>query len=269
MVALPAVGSKIPGSGAPAEPAPAVDSGLASTPPPVAAAPQVAPTSPPAAAVPAGAAPKQGAGGNFRETLWFKKGDVDQMVAEARARVEAARGKAGAPAEPEAPAEDVRPLEDRYVDDGSVTTDDRKKFSLRSGGTATALPTVGNVPGERMSESEMVAEIGGRRRLTIIVISVAVVLALIVAVVVGFRGKNVKQGAAALTPEPIPTQPAAPAAAPTPPPAAPAEAAPEPAKAAAAAAGDGQESAAASAPKPRASAKKHVAAKKPKGKKHK
>ncbi len=262
MVALPAVGAKLPGAPASAS-VPSLDGAVSATPPPVAAAPEPAGAAVGAAA---GSAPKQGAGGNFRETLWFKKGDVDQMVAEARARVEASRSNKGAPpAEPEAPPEDVRPLEDRYVDDGSVTTDDRKKFSLRSGGTATSLPTVGNIPGERMSDNEMMGEIGGRKRLTIIVVSVIVVLGLIVAVVVGFRGKDVKKGAAAITPEPIPTQPTA---APEPPP--PPAPAPPPAKpAAAAAAADADAEEAAEAPKPKApAAKKHAAAKKPKGKKH-
>jgi hypothetical protein len=273
MVALPAVGNKMPGGAGPspsASPgAQSLDGGIAPTPPPVVVTPEA-----PAAAPPPSAAPKPSAGGNFRETLWFKKGDVDQMVADARARVEASRGKAEVPPEAEVPTEDARPLEDRYVDDGSVTTDDRKKFSLRSGGTATALPAVGKIPGERMSESEMMGEIGGRKRVGIIVISVAVVLALIVAVVVGFRSKNAQKGAA-LTPA---TEPAAPSPPPT-------EAAPAPTKAAEAAAAvpekagekaekaadkadDGQ--AAAAAPKPKASvAKKHVAAKKPKSKKHK
>ena len=119
--------------------------------------------------------PKPAAGGNFRETLWFKKGDVDQMVAEARARVEAARAKgiavsdadaevAAAVAEVAAPEEGAKPLDERYVDDGTVTVEDRKKFSLRSGATSTALPTVGGaMPGERMSDAEVMGEIGGKK----------------------------------------------------------------------------------------------------------
>ena len=107
------------------------------------------------------------------------------MVAEARARSRR-RAPRAAVAGPEAaaercrgapPDEDAKPLEDRYVDDGSVTVDDRKKFSLRRGGTATALPTVGGaVPGERMSDAEMMGEIGGgKKRIVIIGIAVAVV----------------------------------------------------------------------------------------------
>ena len=60
-----------------------------------------------------------------------------------------------------------RPLDERYVDDGSVTADDRKKFSLRSGGTSTALPTVGGaMPGERMSDAEVMGEIGGKKNVS-------------------------------------------------------------------------------------------------------
>ena len=277
MVALPA--AKIPGGipGAVAQPADAADSGgMQPTPPPVAATP------PPQAAPPAGAAPgKPGGAAAFRETLWFKQGDVDQMVADARAKLENSR-KAGAPApEPELPPAEAKPLEDRYRDDGSVSVDDRKKYSLRSGGTAAGLPTVGGaIPGERMSAEEMMGEIGGGKRVGIIVAAVAVVLAVIVGLVMMFRGKHVAQSAAALAPVTVPTEPtppappppapAAPAAA-APAPAAPAPAAAAPAKAAAAptaAADDEEEEAAPKAQHSSGASKKHAAAKKSKGKKH-
>ena len=65
-----------------------------------------------------------------------------------------------------------------YVDDGSLTADDRKKFSLRSGATSTALPTVGGaVPGERMSDAEVMGEIGGKKKIIIIVIAAVVLRA--------------------------------------------------------------------------------------------
>jgi hypothetical protein len=278
MVALPAASPRIPGAG----PAPSghgdLDRAISGTPPPTSMAtppPASMATPPPAeGATPPPAVggaqpaptPKQAAGGSFRETLWFKKGDVDQMVAEARARVEAARGK-GPGGEPEVPAEDARPLEDRYVDDGTVTTEDRKKFSLRSGGTATALPTVGSVPGERMSEAEIVGEIGGRKRMAIIGGIVAVGLALVAVIALGFRGKNVAKSATAMAPVAAPAPADPPAPPPPPPPApAPAAAAPKPAPAPAAVADDEG----AAAPKPRAAAShKHAAAKKAKGgKKH-
>jgi hypothetical protein len=130
--------------------------------------------------------------GNFRETLWFKKGDVDQMVADARAKVAAMASAKKAAAEPELPAEDAKPLEDRYQDDGTVTVEDRKKFSLASGATSAAMPTRGSgkvVPGERMTEDEVLGEIGGGKRVMIIGIVAAVVVALIAVVIVSVKGK--------------------------------------------------------------------------------
>jgi len=132
-----------------------------------------------------GSPPKAGAA--FRETLWFKQGDVEQMVADAKAKLQAT-GKA--PAEGPVVAEDARLLEDRYVDDGSVTVEDRKKFSLRTGGTATAMPTAGpEVPGEKMDEREIVGEISGGRRTLILVIAAVVVLALVVVIAMMVKGK--------------------------------------------------------------------------------
>jgi hypothetical protein len=174
-----------------------------------------------------GGAGSGGPGSGFRETLWFKKGDVEQMVAEAKAKALAASAKGKpAPAPDELPVEDAKPLEDRYKDDGSVTVEDRKKFSLRSGSTSTGLPTVGGVvPGERMSDNEMINEIGGGKKIAIIAVAVAVVVILI-AVVVSMRGKKGEAGAhseapaapaaVAAVPPPAPVAPAAPAAAPVP-----------------------------------------------------
>jgi serine/threonine-protein kinase len=191
-----------------------------------AAAPAAAaPASAPAAAAPApikpaeaGKAPPPKAGAAFRETLWFKKGDVDQMVADAKAKMAAA----GRPSsEAELSGEDSRPIEDRYVDDGSVTTEDRKKFSLRTGGTATALPSVrGTVPGEKIDERALVDEIGGGRRTAILIVAVIVVVALVVAIATMMRGKGHKSLApstpapAAVAHVPPPTAPSAPAVAP-------------------------------------------------------
>jgi serine/threonine-protein kinase len=279
MVALPSAGGQIPGAAPPAEAKPA---------PTPAPAMQMAANG---AGGGGGAAGGGGGGGGaagggggggggsgagFRETLWFKKGDVEQMVAEAKAKAAAAaaKGKA-APSPDEAAAavtEETKPLEDRYRDDGSVTVEDRKKFSLRSGGTATSLPAVGVMPGERMSDNEMIEEIGRGKRFVIIGVAVAVV-AIIVAVLVMSGHKKSEPAAAAeapaavptaaATPPPAPPAPAAQAAAPAP--AAPAAAAPAPAPAA---------SAKAEAPaKPTEPAHKHehaskASSKKKSGKKH-
>src|SRR5262245_32155894 len=52
----------------------------------------------------------------FRETLWFKRGDA----------VEAPVGDDGQPHDSE------RPIEDRYLDDGSVTREDTSAYSVRT-----------------------------------------------------------------------------------------------------------------------------------------
>ena len=265
MVSLPA--ARVPGLDAPIPGASPNQSGQI-TPPPVSVTP------PPQSMAPAPSAgppptPKPAAGGNFRETLWFKKGDVDQMVEDARKRVEAARAKGQAVPDAEsvvaAAAAGVdpegAPIDDqRYVDDGSLTVEDRKKFSLRSGATSTALPTVaGAMPGERMSDAEVMGEIGGKKKFWIIAIALVVVALLGVFAYRKLTVKDVSKSAAAMTPPTIPTTELPPPAppAPTPPVAA--------VKPPAAAAKDGDE------PTPKAShppaAKKHVVAKKAKGKK--
>jgi hypothetical protein len=176
--------------------APAVSAPVASAPLQPAPAP-VAPVQQPAAVAArpaeAGKAPSK-AGAAFRETLWFKQGDVDQMVADAKAKLQAA-GKP--PAEGVDIGVDARPLEDRYADDGSVTIEDRKKFSLRTGATATTMPTASDhVPGEQMDEKEMVGEISGGRRTLILVIAGVVILALVVVVAMMLKGKGKGNAAA-------------------------------------------------------------------------
>ncbi len=185
------------------------------TPPPVAPPPRAAAAPIPAAQVapphsahpsPAAGQPATGntadaarspqkAGSAFRETLWFKQGDVEQMVADAKAKLQAAGRSTADAADVNV---DARPLEERYVDDGSVTVEDRKKFSLRTGGTVASIPTVGDhVPGEQMDEKEMVGEISGGRRTLILVIAAVVILGLIVVVAMMVKGKG--KGSAAVS----------------------------------------------------------------------
>jgi hypothetical protein len=194
---------------------------------PIAAAPlsepRSAPAAPPSAAPAAAAAPQRqpdaaGGGGAqkgaaFRETLWFKKGDVEHMIAEAKAKM----GANGKPVEPGAVGEDFRPIEDRYVDDGSLTVEDRKKFSLRTGATQTALPKVSApVPGDSMSEEEVIKEVsGGTKRTGLLIAAAVVVVAALVAVFTLVTGKG-----SAPPPAPAPAAAAIPVPAAPPPPAA-------------------------------------------------
>jgi len=60
----------------------------------------------------------------FRETLWFKRGELDLEHA---TKVDAA---------PEdEPSAVMLPIEDRYLDDGSVSADDTASFGLHVGGS--------------------------------------------------------------------------------------------------------------------------------------
>jgi hypothetical protein len=156
------------------------------------------------------------------------------MVADAKAKL-VAGGKPAAE-EPELPTDDVRPLEDRYVDDGSVTTEDRKKFSLRTGGTATAMPAAAAaIPGQKMDERELVQEIGRGRRTAILVVAAVVVVALIVVVAMMMKGRGSNKShasqaappaAATVSSPPPPAVPAPPTPTPAPTPAAAAPAVP-------------------------------------------
>jgi hypothetical protein len=68
--------------------------------------------------------------GKFRETLWFKKGDLDAAAAAAAAQKAQQTGDALA-----ADKADSLPMDERYEDDGSVSQEDRQQHSLRTGNT--------------------------------------------------------------------------------------------------------------------------------------
>ncbi len=172
------------------------------TPPPVEKTPPATAARPAAAATVSDAQPARsvspprgtegkGQGAAFRETLWFKQGDVEQMVAAAKAKMKAAGQPVATEAAPEA-AVDARPLEERYADDGSVTVEDRKKFSLRSGTGGVAVPAAaaGHVPGEKIDEKEMVGEISGGRRTLILIIATVLILALAIVLFMMVKSKG-------------------------------------------------------------------------------
>jgi eukaryotic-like serine/threonine-protein kinase len=210
-VAMPASPSPVPAAKAPSgrSPGPApVEMARTSTPPGSGAGA-------PAGGGQGGGGPQSGGkGAAFRETLWFKKGDVEHMIAEARAKMSSQGARPGA-VEPEVvqPGEDIKPIEDRYVDDGSLTTDDRKKFSLRTGGTAASIPTVkpGQVPGEAMTEHDVIREVSGSRRAVVIAVAAIVVAAIVAVVMMMMQSKPMSPApprapAAAAVPGPNPTR---------------------------------------------------------------
>jgi eukaryotic-like serine/threonine-protein kinase len=181
---------------------------------PIAAAPVAAPA--PAAAMPAAAAQpaKKGA---FRETAWFKQGEIEE---------EMAKRQAAAGADPLAPTGTTG--KHAAVDPGSVSADDQKRLSLKSGNTQAMQVLRANMSGgmkalegDRMDEAEMLAEIDSSRKWFIV--AGAVVALLVVGLILYFTVLR----SAPSADSPTPAKPTAVAAAPpAPAPAAPAPAAP-------------------------------------------
>src|SRR5262249_12574377 len=112
----------------------------------------------------AAASRRTGGKGKFRETLWFKKGELDE-----------AGGPRGGPASPS--RADALPLEDRYKDDGSLSTEDEGRLGLHTGATQSMPSVPGRqlVPGDGMAETSIVDELGARRT-RIIAFSVALAI---------------------------------------------------------------------------------------------
>ena len=141
---------------------------------------------PPRAAVPVaqakGAGKKKGSAGaeqpasqkaKFRETMWFKKGELDMAAAEEAA----AKGDAEA-----AGRADMMPIEERYHDDGSITRSDAEKYSLRTGATQS-LPAISEeaLGRDEVSERELVGEMKGGR--SVILLAILIGLAAIAGIV--------------------------------------------------------------------------------------
>ena len=75
----------------------------------------------------------------FRETLWFKKGLLDADLAHEAHRSGDVLATGAA---------DLLPVEDRYADDGSVSSADSAALSLRTGVTRKLQVIKGASPGE-------------------------------------------------------------------------------------------------------------------------
>jgi hypothetical protein len=169
-----------PAAAAPAPAAPVVAAPAA----PVVAAPQV-PAAPQVAAAPAGKKKTQpaeegGGKGKFRETMWFKKGDLDAQAAVAAAEERQRTGKDVA-----TDKADSLPIDERYKDDGSISRSDKEKYSLRTGATmmmgaikdAKASQSLNKI-GEDVLVSEMK---GGRTWIFLAIAAGVVAIGLIIA----------------------------------------------------------------------------------------
>ncbi|HEX2688966.1 MAG TPA: serine/threonine-protein kinase [Kofleriaceae bacterium] len=116
--------------------------------------------------------------GKFRETMWFKKGELDAQAAQAAAEERAKTGKDVSADQP-----DSLPLDERYKDDGSLSRIDREKYSLRTGGTVmtTALPDgATNDSAEKISEDALIGEMKGGRNKILAIIAVGLIAAVLI-----------------------------------------------------------------------------------------
>jgi len=151
---------------------------------PVAAAPVVAApvlASPVVGNAPTPKKPAEEGKGKFRETMWFKKGDLDVAAAEAAAQ-ERAKGKDAA-----SDKVDSLPIDERYSDDGSITRGDKEKYSLRTGGTqmmqVVREPTAADSSVAKVSEDALIGEMkSGGKKMALIIGGVVAVLIVIVIV---------------------------------------------------------------------------------------
>ncbi|HUJ57959.1 MAG TPA: serine/threonine-protein kinase [Kofleriaceae bacterium] len=153
--------------------------------PPVVAAPVVAapvlaaqPAAPVVAAAPAGKKkPVDEQKGKFRETMWFKKGDLDAQAAQAAAEERMRTGKLA-----DSDRADSLPIDERYKDDGSITRGDKEKYSLRTGGTQMmpAIDERGARTDGKVSEDALIGEMKRGRGVVIIFAVAAIMVALII-----------------------------------------------------------------------------------------
>jgi serine/threonine-protein kinase len=241
------VGAMGPGSTAPSMPAqapPHAPTVMAEAPPlpraqpaptprepaPQAAAPQAptmmaeAPRAPANHAAPVAAAPatplgakannQTGKKGAFRETAWFKRGEIEEEMAKAQAAAGDNALKSGVTGQ-------HAPVDESQVD---LSAQDRARLSLKTGATQ-AMPVikapVQALPGERMDEAEMLAELNPSRKYFII--AAAAVLALVLAVIIYFATRSAPKAEAPAPQKPAPVAAAPPATtapAPIPPPSA-------------------------------------------------
>ncbi len=151
--------------------------------------PQPAPPVMPAAPVVATAAAsgkKTGepeAKGKFRETMWFKKGDLDAQAAQAAADERARTGK-----EVGADKADSLPIDERYKDDGSISRSDKEKYSLRTGATMM-MSTIKDPAGasqslNKVDEDVLVGEMKkGRTWVILAILGAVVAIGLIIAMI--------------------------------------------------------------------------------------
>ena len=115
--------------------------------------------------------------GKFRETMWFKKGELDAQAAETAAS-DRAKGQDAI-----GDKADTLPIDERYKDDGSISRGDKEKYSLRTGATQmmAAVKAEPATSVARVSEDALIGEMkGGRNTVLIVLVAAALAIALVV-----------------------------------------------------------------------------------------
>jgi hypothetical protein len=141
---------------------------------------------PPVIASPGGKKSKHGnedPKSQFRDTLWFKKGELDAQAAQAAA-AERAVGNDLAHDK-----SDMLPIDERYKDDGTLSRSDKEKYSLRTGATAASAAVrdsgLSASMSGKVSEDALIGEMKGGRNLVFAIIAIGViVVALIIVLLV-------------------------------------------------------------------------------------
>ncbi len=179
IVASPVVATSAQPVAIPVIPGPVVAAPVVA--PPVVAAPVVA--APQVAAQPAGKKKPEEAGSKakFRETMWFKKGDLDAQAAVTAAEERERTGK-----DANADKADSLPMDERYKDDGSISRGDKEKYSLRTGATqmmSTVQDPRKQSAGDsttKVSEDALIGEMKAGRGKIFIAIGAAAILIVII-----------------------------------------------------------------------------------------
>lgn len=121
--------------------------------------------------------------GKFRETMWFKKGELDAAAAEAAAAERVRTGN-----EADRDKADSLPMDERYKDDGTISRGDKDKYSLKTGGTQM-LPAIRDKSAinSTVSEDDLISELKGGRTKYVAAIIVGILAIAILVVVVATR----------------------------------------------------------------------------------
>ena len=117
--------------------------------------------------------------GKFRETMWFKKGELDVQAAEAAAAEHAKTGNDGND------KADQMPIDERYKDDGTLSRSDKEKYSLRTGATmmiAAVRDSGAHNSLGKVSEDALIDEMKGGRNKIFVLIAVALVVIILIVV---------------------------------------------------------------------------------------